>query len=355
MISLNNYRYRIFFTAAATAFFTVIFILEPSVIINGIRSGLHICSSSVIPSLFPFLVLSDFTVRSGLGGMAGEKISPVTEKLFRLPGAAGCAVMMSLVGGFPVGAKMAAQLYENGEITQSQGRRMLTFCVNAGPAFVVGTVGSVMLSSRKAGVLLLVSLTVTAICEGIAAGLFSDKAEIRVHRKKPDFNPSVLTESVSQAVQTMFGICAWIMLFSGLNSLLSRLPVSDSAAAWLSMLTEVTNGCISASGRFPVCVLALTLGWSGLAVHCQILPFLQTLGMKLRFFWISRLITGGAACALSWLLFRLFPCEVSVFSSSAEIISKPVSVSVPVSAAMLLLSALMLLDIKPCTSEKDVI
>lgn len=344
-----------FFAAAVSAFFSLLFLFEPSVIIDGVRSGLGICGSSVIPSLFPFLVLSDFIVRSGLGNITGKKISAVTEKLFRLPGAAGCAIIMSLIGGFPVGAKMTAQLYESGEITQKQGRRMLLFCVNAGPAFVVGTVGSVMLSSSKAGILLLISLTVTSVCAGFVSGLFSEKACTKSSQKNILFKPNVLTESVSQAVQTMFGICAWVMLFSGLNALLARLPVSDNTKTWISMLTEVTGGCFGATKHFPVCILALTLGWSGLAVHCQILPFLQALGMKMRFFWAARLLIGGAACAVSYILFRLFPCDISVFSNASQIISKPVSVSVPVSAAMLLLSALMLLDIKPCTSEKDVI
>lgn len=352
---MNNYRFGFFFTAVAAVGFSVIFLLEPSVIIDGLRKGLNICGSSVIPSLFPFIVLSDFVVRSDFSSIIGQKLSPFTEKFFRLPGSAGCAVIMSLIGGFPIGAKMTAQLYENGEITQAQGKRMLLFCVNAGPAFVVGTVGAVMLSSRKAGIILLASLTFTSLTAGFVSCFFTEKEAPNKTEIKTLFNPNVLSESVSSSVQTMFNICAWIMLFSGLNALIIRLPLSETSEIWLTVLSEVTNGCMSVSGHFPACILALVLGWSGLAVHCQIMPYLSKLNMKLRYFWISRIIIGGVSAAVSYLFFRLFPCEISVFADSAQIVSKPYSVSVPAAAAMMLLSALLLIDIKPCAEEKNVI
>lgn len=250
---------------------------------------------------------------------------------------------------------MTAQLFENGEITQAQGRRMLTFCVNAGPAFVIGTVGTSILSSKKAGIILLVSMTVTALLLGIISRFFAEKAIGKNTIIKRVFNPNVLTESVSQSIQTMSAICAWIILFSGINELITELPVSESAKVWLSMITEVTNGCMNAVRRFPACIVALTLVWSGLAVHFQLLPYLIKLNMKLRYFWISRLLSGGMSCALAWLLFKLFPCNISVFASSTNFVSKAYSVSVPVAVSMMLLSALLLIDIKPCTKEKLVI
>lgn len=44
---------------------------------------------------------------------------------------------------------------------RKRGAKSLSFCINAGPAFVIGTVGSEMLGSVKAGVLLYIS-TVSA-------------------------------------------------------------------------------------------------------------------------------------------------------------------------------------------------
>lgn len=322
--------------------------------IDGIRNGLNICGSSVIPSLFPFMVISDFILRSGIGNIAGQKLAPITNKVFRLPGTAGCAVMLSLVGGFPVGAKMTAQLFENGDITRKQGRRMIFFCVNAGPAFVIGTVGSTMLSSRKAGIILFASLTASSLLTGFVSR-FAEKKTDRINIKTSPFNPSVLSDSVSSSVQAMLGVCAWILLFSGLNAYLIRLPVNGSALAVLSMLTEVTGGCIAASNAFPAFVCAFVIGWSGLAVHCQLLPYISRLEIKISMFLLSRIIAGVLSALIALLLFKLFPCEISVFSPSSGIISKPLSASVPAAAAMMVLSSVMIIDMSSCTKEKNVL
>lgn len=349
---MNNYRTEVFFTAVLSTVFAVLLFLQPAVVTDGLRKGLSVCGSSVIPSLFPFMVLSDFLVSSGLSGIIGEKISPLTKALFRLPGAAGCAVLMGLTGGYPVGARMTAQLYENGEITARQARRMMTFCINAGPAFIIGTVGTVILSSRKAGMILYASLTAVSLLIGIASRMIDGSDTEKSIRKKAEYKSGVLTDSVSRSVQAMLVICAWIMLFSGLNEFLIRLPVSENTGVWFSMITEVTGGCMSASTHFPECVLALVIGWSGLAVHCQIMPYLKAVGMKISYFWASRILSGGLSAFAAWLLFRAFPCEISVFSSSSQIMSKPYSVSAPAAAAMLVLSALMLTDIKLARKEK---
>lgn len=352
---MKNYKIGIFFTSAAIFVFVLLFFFAPSVMIDGIRKGLTVCGMSVIPSLFPMMVLSDYIVRSGLGNAAGRFLAPATQKLFKLPGSAGCAVIMGLTGGFPVGTRMAAQLYENGEITQKQGRRMLLFCVNAGPAFVIGTVGAAMLSNKKAGLLLFISLTLASLAVGIASRILEDGKETVKEDAMPVYDSGVIAESVSQGTQAVLNICAWILIFSGLNEYVAVYSGNESVLVWTSVLTEVTGGCLAAAGRFPVYITALVLGWSGLAVHCQLLPYLKKLNMKITHLWLSRIIVGGIATAIAWILFRLFPCEVSAFSSSSEIMTKPYSVSVPSAAAVLMLSALMLIDIKPCTKEKDVL
>lgn len=349
---MNNYKIEVFFTAIASTVFVVMFFLQPAVIIDGIRKGLTVCGSSIIPSLFPFMVLSDFIVRSELGGVIGNRLSRFTEAVFRLPGSAGCAVVMGLVGGFPVGARMTAQLFEKGEITARQGRRMLVFCINAGPAFVIGTVGTIMLSSRKAGFILFISMTLSSLLAGVIAGLLDTEKTQKNEKKSAVFDGGVLTESVSQSVQAVFNVCAWIIIFSGFNEVVTRLPLSETALVWIRIATEVTVGCMSASSAFPTCMLALVLGWSGLAVHCQIMPYLKPLGMKLSYLWTSRLVIGGLSTAVAWLLFRIFPCQVSVFSNVSQVISKPYSVSAPVAAAMLVLSSLMLTDIKLARTKK---
>ena len=139
----------------------------PSVSAAGVKKGLLVCASSAVPSLYPFCVLSAFFVRSGLCGYLGKLLEKPVRILFNLPGSAGAAACMSFVAGYPVGAGMTAALFEQGRISQADAQRMTLFCVNAGPAFVIGGVGAGMLGSARAGAVIFSSLTLASLTLGL--------------------------------------------------------------------------------------------------------------------------------------------------------------------------------------------
>lgn len=345
VIAVNNYRLKIFFSLFAVVSFIVAFFYDPATMVTAVSTALTLCATAVIPPVYPFMVLSDFIVRSGLCGVVGNYLSPATKFLFNLSGNTGCVVLMSAVGGYPVGAKMTAQLLENGSITQSQARRLMLFCVNAGPAFVIGTVGTVMLASRKAGLILYLASVIASVFMGIFLRCF-DCEKIITRKDKTEFNTGVISQSVMYGTDSMLMMCGWILIFSCINAYIKKLPFNEMTLVGINMITEVTSGCASAVGIFPVSIQALVIGWGGLSVHCQLLPYVKATGLRLSHFLLSQIIHGSLATALATLLFRIFPCEVSVFSSQSEILPVAFSVSAPAAAAMLVLCAFMILDNK---------
>lgn len=144
-----------------TALVCLFLFTRPEICSEGVRSGILLAAETVVPSLFPFMTVASFLLRSGLGEAAGKPFDKVCEKLFRLPGVLAPVIIMSQIGGFPIGAKMTYELLKKNAITENEAQRACLFCINAGPAFVIGTVGSEMLGSVKAGVLLYIS-TVSA-------------------------------------------------------------------------------------------------------------------------------------------------------------------------------------------------
>jgi len=58
----------------------------PQAVSGGVSRGLSICSTVIIPSLFPFLVLAGFLVRSGVGAALGRRLERPVRFLFGLPG-----------------------------------------------------------------------------------------------------------------------------------------------------------------------------------------------------------------------------------------------------------------------------
>lgn len=348
MIFLNNYRLKIILSLVAILVFIAMFIYDPTGLVKGVSDALTLCATAVIPPLFPFMVLSDFIIRSGLCDIIGNFLAPITKFVLNLPGSAGCAVFMSAVGGYPVGAKMTAHLLEGEKITRSQGKRMMLFCVNAGPAFVIGTVGAVMFSSRRAGIILYLSMLISSLFIGVFLRFF-DSEKLDLKRAEIVFDPSVASQSIMQGTNSILMMCGWILIFSCINVFIKKLPLNENTLVWLNMITEVTSGCSAASKMFPVSVQALVMGWAGLSVHCQLFPFVKATGLRLTHFFLSRLVHGGLATAVAVVLFRFFPCEVSVFSANADVLPAAFSVSAPAAAAMLILCAFLIIDNKAKT------
>ena len=113
----------------------------PQESIQAAGEGLTLSANVIIPSLFPFFVLSTLMVRLGLAQHFGRILEPVMRPLFNVSGACSSAFVLGFVGGYPVGAKTAIALYESGSITKSEAERLLAFSNNSGPAFILGVVG----------------------------------------------------------------------------------------------------------------------------------------------------------------------------------------------------------------------
>ncbi len=201
---------------AATLSSAALIVAMPSVSAAGVKKGLLICASSAVPSLYPFCVLSAFFVRSGLCGYLGKFLEKPVRVLFALPGSAGAAACMSFVAGYPVGAGMTAALFSDGRISQSDAQRMTLFCVNAGPAFVIGGVGAGMLGSVRAGVIIFVSLTLANLTLGMLTR-FIPHGETDAHTAPAISSlplSRALTEAVAEGTKNMISICAWIVMFA---------------------------------------------------------------------------------------------------------------------------------------------
>ncbi len=166
---------------------TVLFLAEcvgvlalPNAAVNGAARGLSYSFGVLVPSLFPFMFLSNFAAEYGISQALGRSLEYATEKLFNLPGESGVTILLSLIGGFPVGAGGINVLKKQGVITNEQAVRMLMFCVNSGPAFLISVVGAQLYGSVKAGVVLLTGQTAASLSIGFFTSRRAVPAECEV-------------------------------------------------------------------------------------------------------------------------------------------------------------------------------
>jgi hypothetical protein len=195
-------------------------LIRADAVTYGVRAGLAAGAGTLIPSLFPFMALCGFLARTDYGAVLARPLRPVWRWIFRIPDEAGAVALLSLVGGYPVGAKGIASLLERGVIDRPMAERMLCFCVNCGPSFLITAVGAGLMLDRTAGVILFASQTLATLLIGAAASLGSPLPSADRGNKPAGRAGEAFIGAVSGASSAMIVICAFAALFSGLLALL---------------------------------------------------------------------------------------------------------------------------------------
>ncbi len=319
----------------------------PQSALDGVRSGIELSLNVAVPSLFPFFAVSVFVSGFSVPNKLQGVLSAVVRLLFRLPGEAVYAVVFGLIGGYPVGCAVTARLYEQGKLTREQAQRMTLFCINAGPAFAVTAVGSVMLGDSRAGVLIFASICISSVLIGIALRFVSPAPQVNEIKEDPLIPLSYrFVEATEKSAVSMLKICAWITLFSCFFSLVKELGLSDNMLAVIRCVLEVTGGCRSAAEYGNIYTVAATLGWSGLCVICQMLGDVRKVGTPLPLFLAFRAVHAALAAVVCRVLLMLFPVSVSTFASLSSGTSVELfSASAPAALALLGLCTVFVVDL----------
>lgn len=249
--------------------------IAPEVGIRAAGEALSLCARALVPSLFVFFVLSGLLVRLGLAAATEKPLSRICRPLFGVGGSGMTAILLGFVSGYPVGTLCVKTLYQNGALSKTEAERLLAFCNNSGPLFILGTVGTVLLGNPIAGAILYLCHVLSAISVGILFRFYRHSEQPRPCRTAVFHAQTLSTavgESVRAAVENMLYVCGFTILFSVLIALLDAfLPPN----LLLSGLFEMTNACnrIAAqtsplSAKLPL--LSLVLGFGGLSVHLQL-------------------------------------------------------------------------------------
>ena len=215
------------FSAACTL------LIFPTAAATGARNGIGYCLQILVPSLYPFMVLSVFVVKSGLSEKIGKLFEAPARSVLKLPGSTAATILMSMIGGYPTGARSVAALYEIGSINEKQAARMLCFCVNSGPAFVISAVGAGFLKSQQAGIILFASQILACIILSLICGINEKKepASKPMRKTASQKAANALIASVNDAARAMIAMCCFVVLFAALLNLLRLWVKSPQGSA----------------------------------------------------------------------------------------------------------------------------
>lgn len=287
--------------------FLLLMLLRPAPAMQGAREGLLVFTSSVLPAVLPFFVLSSLLIQcSGPG--SGKRRPGLVAKAFRLGRPAAGALWLCLLIGAPGGARLAAQLHKSGRIEKDEAARLLAAGTLTGPMFLLGTVGE-LLQSRLLGAFVLGTTTLCALLNGLlwrgygkdAAPQTGAQAQIKTISLSQAL-PAALSDSAQAALVIACAMAVFsallsslraIGLFAGLERALSFALPRTAVEPLFSGIVEIGVGCRSAClSALPLYARLLLLcvlsGFGGLSILCQAACFIKGL-VPVRVYLLQRL------------------------------------------------------------------
>lgn len=308
---------------------TTCLIVNPKKYINSCHSGLVIWATSVLPSLFPFFVITKLLSELKSLDKFFNKFSGLNYKLFKAPSCSGYIFGMSIISGYPVGAKLISDFYEKGLIDTNDANKLVTFCSTSGPLFIIGTVGSIMFQSAKIGYILYFSHILSAIINGIVFRnkFAKTKNQTNQHTQKPDYQnliPSSMNSSISSIMVVGGFVAMFYMIIDILidckilfpisqlfNFILSPLGVNSTGNVIASGIVEVTRGCkdlalLNLKPIYSLVIASGLIGFGGLSIHAQSLCFLTKCKVNIKFYFLQKITQTFFACVISFILGLIF-------------------------------------------------
>lgn len=290
-----------------------VLVLFPQAAAAGAADGLRRCAASLLPALFPFFVLTRFC--AALWQYApGKGAEARMQRFFGLSGACLPALILSFVGGYPVGVSAVCALYRSGQLSKQVAERCLTVCNNSGPAFFVAVIGTGVFGSVLAGLRLYgIHVAAALLCARCFARPGVPQLRIRRLAQEKPGAARAFSDAITGACTASLQISATVVLFSVLLSLLRLVPGTARLTPLIGLL-ELTSGVVRLTAS-PGCFVlaAFYMGWGGLCVHLQAMALWGDLRPR---GYLAEKLLHGLLSAIFAVVF-LHPAPFSLLSTAA--------------------------------------
>lgn len=325
-------------SAVCAVAFVVLIILKPGLCTGGAAEGILLSGRVIIPSLFPFTACVLFIMKSGALDIF-KFAAPFTKKVFRLSPELFSLMLLSFIGGYPIGAKLLNEAVKLRRISPENAGIMLNYCVNAGPAFVILAVGGGIIGSKAVGYILLAAHIVSSFILSLVFGRFIKGEEAKKEEQAYKSTADNFVTCVSEAASAVFSICAYVVFFSTIISYINFYSEKLPFIKYFSSLLEVTN---AVSKTRNILIIAFLLGFSGFCIWCQIISVGERLKINYPIFAASRIAHGLLSVGITALLLKIFNIPLTV---SAAVRFAPSYSTLSLSVSMLCMVIVLLITL----------
>ncbi len=290
-----------------------------------VKNGIELWIACVLPALFPYFFITSILSALKITGKLSTFLSPLTTALFNVSGCVGYAFFMSVICGYPVGAKTVSDLKEKGAISDAESVRASALCSTSSPTFLLGSVGNLMFRNGTFGLLLFLAHFISAIIVGVIFSFYKRKERPKnsatLHNEQSAQRvDNLLYQSAYSSVISVLVVGALITVFYLLTELLLNLKLLSPIIKLFSIIVkdeeiaesiilgafECTKGLSALSkAKFGVLTLPISgaiCSFGGLSVIAQSLAYLKKAKIKTASFILSKMLSA-VICFVVCLIF----------------------------------------------------
>lgn len=346
----NKQDSKIIISAVLAVLITVLIIIYSEAAFNAALEGLNVWWEIVFPSLLPFFIIAEILMGLGVVHFMGALLEPLMRPVFKVPGVGAFAMAMGLASGYPIGAKITANLRRKKLCSKTEGERLVSFTNTADPLFMVGAVAVGMFHRADLGIILAAAHYISSILVGFVLRFYrGDEKYVEVSSKENTNRKNIfayaireliearkndgrslgelLGDSIKESISTLLLVGGFIILFSVITQIfivtgfintisgfmlyiLKPLGISRSMVLPLiSGFFEITNGTnLSSQAQAPllhqVIVANAIIAWSGLSVHAQVATMVNGTDIRMKPYFFARILQSVLAGGITIFLFK---------------------------------------------------
>lgn len=307
--------------------------------LSAAKNGLILWSNNIIPSLFPFFVATELLSHTNFTYYLGKFLNKFMKPIFNIRGEGSFALIMGIISGYPIGAKIAANFRKNNICTKEECERLLSFTNNSGPLFIIGTIGISMFGNSTIGFLLFITHLLASFTVGFIFRFWK-------YNKKSEFTNnsyinskdnislsnlgSIIGISISNSINTILLIGGFVVLFSVIISVLkecqllyifafcikplfSLLHIPDHfATGFISGILELTNG-INIISNIPeknlsinIVLVSFLLGIGGFSILLQVWSCISKTDLSIKPYIIGKFLQACFSAFYTYIFLQNF-------------------------------------------------
>lgn len=288
---------------------TFLLMLYSSSVMDTVSFSISIWKDNLLPSLFPFFVISELLINYGFVDLLGEALKGLMNKVFGLPGDASFVIIGSLISGFPSSSKYINELLIKEKISLKDAEYLLKFNHFSNPLFVIGTIGTLFLNNKQIGIIILITHIISNF---LVAIIFRPKKTITkdqkssiskginaMHKKRISNNSSfslILSNSIFKSFKTLLLLLGIITCFLIITTFIKKIfSINDLSYSVISGLLEMTGGIRNISSlslpiNIKASIITFLISFGGFSIHLQVMSILSNQNIRYFPYFISRIL-----------------------------------------------------------------